>query len=121
MNEIPVVYVAGKYSDTDFWNIDRNIHKARKVAIALVEAGFAPITPHLNHYHFEDDCEATYGQYLAGDLAILKRCDIVFLLDNWRDSAGATKERLFAMEHKIPIFVSLEGLIEWKEKLSKSS
>lgn len=121
MNEIPVVYIAGKYSDTDFWNIDRNIHKARKVAIALVEAGIAPITPHLNHYHFEDDCGATYGQYLAGDLEILKRCDAIFLLDNWMDSAGTKKERLFAMERKIPIFESIEELLKWKENGSKSS
>jgi len=98
--------------DTDFWNIDRNIHKARQTAIDLLENDFAYFCPHLNSYHFEQDCKATWEDYLKMDLVILGRCDALLLLDNWTESKGAKTERGFALKHNIPVFFSIDNLKE---------
>lgn len=94
------------------------------MAVKLLKAGFMIICPHTNTGWFSEGNSVSREHFLHGYLTILDRLnpsqDALFLLDNWQDSIGAKRERLRAMEHKIPIFYSIGELIEWKEKLSKS-
>ena len=112
----PLVYVAGKYGNGDRLSreeIDNNIHIARIAAIEIWEMGFAVICPHLNSYHFGDDCELTHEQYLEGDFRILDGCDIIYMLPNWKESEGAKLEHAYADENDIIIVYEIEELEEF--------
>lgn len=95
-----LIYVAGKYSG----EVDTNIAEARKVALALWDAGHAVICPHLNTAHFEQDCRATYEQYLEGDLNMVARVDALVMVPGWEESKGARGEHDYAQELYIPIY-----------------
>src|SRR3990172_575558 len=95
-----IIYLAGKYSG----NIENNIDAARKIAIECWEKGYTCITPHLNTLHFERDCQCQYHDYLAGDFAIILRCDAVVMLTGWQDSPGARQERAWAEKHSTPVY-----------------
>lgn len=97
-----LIYLAGKYSG----DVDANIAEARRWAVKLWEAGYAVICPHLNTAHMEIDCKAQYEDYLRGDFMMIERCDAIFLLPNWQDSSGATRER----EHAIANGIHVEDL-----------
>jgi len=93
-----IIYIAGKYSG----DIDANIQAAREVAEQLWAAGDAVICPHTNTAHF---VQATYEQYLRGDLLILSRCDAIVMLPGWEESNGARGELRFACLHNIPAYL----------------
>jgi len=96
-----LIYVSGPYSTGD---IDENIQASRQVAIKLWEMGHAVICPHTNTAHFEQDCTATYEQYIWGDLLIVSRCDAMVMTCGWGESPGANKERDYAIQLNIPVY-----------------
>lgn len=95
-----IIYVAGPYRG----NVEANIANARKVAIAVWEAGHVALCPHLNAAHFEKDCTLGDNVYLSGDLALLARCDALVLCPGWQESPGTKQELNFAKLNGIPIF-----------------
>ena len=40
-----------------------------------------------------------YDDYMTIDLAMLERCDAIYMLEGWEESGGARKELIFAFEH----------------------
>jgi hypothetical protein len=103
------IYISGKYSG----DIDTNIGKARESAIKIWEAGYTALCPHLNTYHFEQDCKCVYNDYIEGDLALLANVDGIFMLNEWEESQGAKVEHQFAIERGIPIFYNVNELNEF--------
>jgi len=95
-----LIYTAGPYRG----DVDKNITKARMVAIELWESGHAVICPHMNTAYFNEDCGIEDDDYIRGDLKILERCDAIVMIPGWEKSAGATAEHNFATTQKIPIF-----------------
>jgi hypothetical protein len=95
-----LVYVSGRYTGT----IDANIQAARAVAIALWEHGHTALCPHLNTQHFEQDCKASYEDYIRGDLEMVARCDALVMVAGWEESNGAKIERDYALGLGIPVF-----------------
>jgi len=95
-----LVYVAGKYSG----NVTENIEIAKKVAIELWSKGHSVICPHTNSGFFENGSSITYDMFLNGYLEIMRRCDVIIMLENWKDSKGATIEYNYAKELKKPIY-----------------
>ena len=87
-----VVFVSGPYRG----NIEQNIANARMAAIRLWKAGYAVICPHMNSARMDGECPDDY--FLEGDLEILKRCDIIYMLKNWEESEGASAELSLAKE-----------------------
>ena len=104
-----LVYISGLYSNGE---TDKNIKTARDMAIKIWEADFVAITPHLNTMHFEKDCKCKYEDYIEGDIEILKRCDCIYALPNWKKSDGAKKELTYAMQNNILIVESIAELEE---------
>jgi len=96
-----VCYVAGPYRSTTEAGVQRNIEAARDVAIQLWQAGFSVICPHLNTAFMGGIVPDE--TFLAGDLGILKRCDLVVTVGEWWDSAGAIGEERFARANGIPV------------------
>lgn len=111
-----IIYVAGKYTGQthgpeSYVEISRNILTAREWAIKIMELGnCVTFTPHLNSAHMEIDCKKSAEFWYEADLEILRRCDAVFLLPNWKESVGAKKEREVALASGMPVFEDLADL-----------
>jgi hypothetical protein len=99
-----VVYIAGPYRG----DIETNIANARRVAIAVWEAGHVALCPHLNSARFELDCRCLDESYLEGDLLLLARCDFALFLWNWTKSSGAKAEHSFCLQQNIPYMIVRE-------------
>ena len=97
-----VAYIAGPYRAKTEYELVSNIRVAEKAAIALWQMGYAVICPHLNSAHFGGVCPDK--SFLDGDLEILRRCDLIVLVDGWENSAGARDEYMQADSINIPKF-----------------
>lgn len=110
-----IIYIAGPYRAKTKLGILKNIWRARSVAIQVWKAGFTAICPHLNTFLFDGLCEDSV--WLEGDLVLLRRCDAIYMMDNWKESSGAIGEREYAIEYNIPVVYSIEELskiFDWK-------
>lgn len=85
-----VIYIAGKYRGPNAWAIEQNIRAAEEVAARVWAMGMVALCPHANARHMEG--VTTDEHMLAGTLELLRRCDAVVMVPNWRDSAGARAE-----------------------------
>jgi hypothetical protein len=107
-----IIYVSGKYSNggTENETREKNIALAKKHSIDLWNMGAAVICPHTNTALFETDkrFKSTFHTLLDGDLAMLNYVDAMYLLPNWKTSAGAIIEFDYANEIKLPILLDLK-------------
>lgn len=99
---LPVIYIAGPYRATTTWRIQQNIRAAQETALRVWKVGAVALCPHANTALF--DGEADDSVWLDGDLELLRRCDAVVMVNGWEQSQGATSERAFAKELKLPVF-----------------
>ena len=100
----PVAYVAGPYRSKEGPNgILKNIMAARDIAIQLWRMGYAVVCPHANTFLM--DGAAPDDVWLEGDLEILRRCDMVVMTPNWKESSGATAEKNEAEANNIPVCI----------------
>ena len=76
-----LAYVAGKYRGRTHNEIAQNIHAARSVATRLWELGYAVICPHTNSGFMSG--VAAEEVFLEGGLEMLRRCDLLVLVDGW--------------------------------------
>lgn len=81
-----VIYITGPMSGQENFNRDNfNV-----VAAMLKAIGHTVLNPAL----LPDGL--TYGQYIKISKAMLECADTIYLLEGWRDSAGATNEHALA-------------------------
>lgn len=106
-------YLAGPYHSVHSHIKERRYNQLTFVAAQLMKRGeviFSPIT----HCHYLAQEHASFEGpdfWLTQDLAILRRCDklLVLQLDGWENSVGLKREIEFATEHNIPVeYISLE-------------
>jgi nucleoside 2-deoxyribosyltransferase len=106
------VYVAGPFRGKDSWEMEQNIRRAETLALEVWRAGFAALCPHCNTRFFQG--AAPDEVWLDGDLALLTGCDAVLMTPDWERSQGARAEREFALGQGVPVFYTLESLVQWK-------
>lgn len=99
------VYIAGPIGLGDH---DLNIRQAIDAGQRLLEEGHTPFVPHLSSFwaivHWNP-----WGTWLRYDKEWLKACDALIRLPG--ESAGATKEVMWAKELSIPVFVSVDEFL----------
>lgn len=83
----PLIYVAGAYTG----NVSEDIIKAEKASISLIRNGWHVFTPHKNTAGYENYVDLLESTWIEENINILKRCDAVYVMDNWCTSSG-TKE-----------------------------
>ena len=98
------VYIAGPYTIGD---PARNVRAQIDCAHDLLERGYNPHIPLLNHYVHIVHPRAYY-EWLSVDLEWLLLCDCVLRLKG--RSEGADYEVKIAREHHIPVFFDIETL-----------
>ena len=110
-----LVYVSGKYTSHDLTETLENIATAKAVGAAVREAGHEPLVPHIAVLPPDASAPARECWKIAmrSCVAFLLRCDALVLCDNWRDSRGARVERWIAIKRGIPVFESVEELVDW--------
>lgn len=96
-----VAYISGSYRSKSPNGIYQNIQNAREVALKYWRKGFAVITPHLNTAFMDGACDDHV--WLDGDLEILRRCDLIVMMQGWTDSEGAVEERKLAVSRGLEI------------------
>jgi nucleoside 2-deoxyribosyltransferase len=99
-----VIYIAGKYRGPTPWAVEQNIRAAEEVAARVWAMGMVALCPHANSRHMEG--VASDEHFLAGTLELMRRCDAVVLVPNWRDSAGARAEVAEAIRLGLPVVYS---------------
>jgi len=86
-----LIYIAGKYTGDQA----ENVRKAVMAGDRLLEKGYIPYIPHLSHlWHLISPHD--YETWIKIGLAILERCDAIFMVSGWEESIGAKKELDFA-------------------------
>lgn len=113
-----LAYVAGKFSGNERAEVERNIRAAEAVGIELARAGFVPVVPHSNTSAPEYEDVQPYNFWIKATLELMRRCDIVVCVDNWRDSSGAKAEVAEQMRLGKPVFLSVADAIKWRDSLS---
>ena len=120
-----LVYLAGPYSG----DVEMNLSAAVDIAAELTNMGFSVICPHANSHWVHLRMIAKGHKTLDPvnwydfDFEILRRCDFLVLMPNWKESTGARLERVFAEQLGIRVYVwgdkdcSLEMCgIPWERK-----
>ena len=97
-----VIYVAGKYRADTENGVFENIIHARREAQRLWQKGWAVICPHTNSM-FMGSMLAN-EVFMQGDLEIVRRCDAIYMLSNYKDSEGALRELELAKELGLKIY-----------------
>lgn len=85
-----LVFIAGKFSGSNAWQIACNTHAAEGAALRVAQLGGMPVCPHsLGRSMFGTLPESFWR---AGCLELLGRCDGILLLPSWSSSSGAGAE-----------------------------
>jgi len=112
MNKLPnpshsiVIYVSGAISPTaECPDFQKNVEDAWQIGKRLWLRGYTAIVPHLNtKFTAEEtaDYNGLYDSLIAGDCELIKRCNYIYMMNNFRYSRGALLELAFAIKNKIP-------------------
>jgi hypothetical protein len=109
-----LVYIAGPYRAATAWDVEKNVRAAEELAHAVWRLGAVAICPHAMARWMSDVPEENY---LEGFIDLLRRCDALITVRDWRESRGAMDEVAVAREIKIPVFFDLVEVVEWLKKL----
>ena len=110
-----VIYIAGKYTAPDKKTKKNNIKFDEKTAQQVWKRGMAAICPHLNTKNWDNMIETE--EFLEGYLSIVKKCDAVLMLNNWKDSEGAEAEHWLATTYNVPVFYNVNDLDRWNRMI----
>lgn len=87
------VYICSPYRAKDGAELDRNIEYAQALTKQALNAGLAPITPHLYMTQCLDDKKPQErAQGMAAGMALLKTCDFVIVGVKYGVSEGMSRE-----------------------------
>lgn len=106
-----VVYIAGPYRAKCEWDVVQNIRNAELLALEVWRLGVVALCPHKNTALFGGAADDSY--WLEGDLELLRRSDAMVLVEGWENSSGTIEEVIFAIEHRIPVFTSINSVAVW--------
>lgn len=106
-----VVYIGGKFTGKNSWEIHRNVFYAESLGLAVAEAGAMPLIPHKNTSNFFGTMTEEF--WYEGTLELLKRCDAMILVSGWEDSKGTKAEVEWARDNGIPVLESVGELKAW--------
>jgi len=98
-----LLYISGKYTANSIWETQENIRIAEKYLIKYLNLGYAVHCPHKNTAML--DGIVGIDTSMNNDLEILKRCDCIVMLPDWKESKGANIEHSLAQDmHKEIIY-----------------
>ena len=104
MKNKEIVYLSAPYTKGD---LAIYIRQVIQCADELLELGYIPFVPHLNHlWHLISP--KSWDVWLELDMAFLPKCDKLLRLDG--DSIGADGEVAYAEYLEIPVYYGIEEI-----------
>ncbi len=97
-----LVYIAGPFRGPNAWVVAQHVRVAEEYGMLVAECGCMPVIPHANTAHF--DGTMTDEFWLAGTIALLRKCDAILMIPGWQNSTGAREEMRVADEIGLPIY-----------------
>ena len=104
------VYIASPYSIGDKLT---NVKKSLEIANILMDKGFIPYAPLLNHFQNEMFPRPEID-WLVFDINWISKCDALLRLPG--RSSGADQEINVANMIRKPVFYSIEELVKWSKR-----
>ncbi len=99
-----LIYLAGPFRAEHAWAVELNVRRAEHAMIDILRLGIEldvslmPVCVHTMFRHFHG--AIPLAPISAGDIELMSRCDVVFMLDQWANSRGASDEYLRARSMK---------------------
>lgn len=91
------VYISGPITGHDDY-----VDKFLMAEQAILKTGHTPINPARLNYIMPED--ATHAEYMKMCIPLMDICDMVYMLEGWRDSKGAVAELQHAIETNMDVF-----------------
>lgn len=121
-NRPAVVYLAGPYRPyTDAegvsHSIAQNVREAGLLGMELWRRGYVALVPHTLTYvsgiiRNDGSVRGVSAEaFMAGELELVRRSDVLVLMPTWKYSKGAIAEKAFAESKGVPVF-------EWEDFLT---
>jgi hypothetical protein len=106
-----LIYVSGAITPTkENPHIKTNIRLLHLASIRLFTAGFSVYCPAVAWFHDPGMYGEAWQAIMEMDFVILKRCDGIYMVHNWKDSRGAVLEHDYACGLKLPVVHELDPL-----------
>lgn len=87
------IYISGKISDL---SVDEYSKRFIEAEMKLVEFGYQVINPVKIGEKLPENSE--WSDYMRADIIELMKCDVIYMLSNWKESKGAKIEQRIARE-----------------------
>jgi len=110
-------YVAGSFSADSAWQIELNIRRAEVVALEVWRRGFLALCPHTMCRFY--DGAASYQVWIDGTKEMLRRCDVMLLVEGYETSPGSRGEIKEAERLGIPYFDNIDALVAWGKQVKQ--
>lgn len=110
-DELPLVYVAGRYRGPTAWDVAQNVHRATALGFQVAALGAVPVIPHAMYAQF--DGTLTDRFWLDATSRILVPCAAVITVPGWETSEGTRAEVEQSLGVGRPVFHALRDLETW--------
>ena len=109
------VYVAGPYSSDNVLGVLSNIRKGNHVAFELLQMGFAPFSPWLDHLFvmMDHNNDLSVNDFYEYSMEWLRASDAIFVQGDWSNSKGTKAEVAEAERLGIPVFFDRTKLVNY--------
>ena len=109
------IYIAGAMSSSSCLQFLENLRRGIRVSAELVLNGYHPFSPFIDFQFFlalRNDEKITIEMIQAYSMAWLEVSEAVLVLPGWESSKGTVAEVARAQELGIPVYYSMEELID---------
>lgn len=96
------IYISGRITGEAIGGVIAKFHAAER---KIRRFGFTPVSPLDNGLPFE----AEWADHMGRDIALLLKCDAIYLLPDYEQSRGAQIELCVALQQRMPVFVERES------------
>ena len=116
-DEMRRIYIAGAYSADNVIDMLENMRRGMRLAAEVLMTGFAPFTPWHDYHHIlqlQGKERLLLEDMYAYSMAWLEVSDAVLIVPGWEHSRGTKTEIEAAEARAIPVFFSIEDLLDWR-------
>lgn len=105
------VYISGPMTAKHGFTVEENVAAGVRVYLDCLKRGIPAFCPHLGGAFPSAWTEVSWEKWLDYDLAVIDRCTHVLMMPRWQESAGAVKERDYAVSIGKPIVHSIDDVM----------